>query len=160
MKAPRLPKSIARDLERLPAQRVVVAAVMTIALEDSARLTALGMDILNGEVLDSAPVLLSRDHGPYALRNLDGWTVKRNDQPKGPRDISHWAPNWHGSGTHLVVRQVMAYPADYHPAKLLTISATVIEKLSGAVMVRLGSEGIQAQGERAARPRYWRDLRL
>ena len=32
--------------------------------------------------------------------------------------------------------------------------------LDGAVLVRLGSAGIQAQGERAARPRYWRDPRL
>ena len=32
--------------------------------------------------------------------------------------------------------------------------------LDGAVLVRLGSAGIQAQGERAARPRYWRNPRL
>jgi competence protein ComEC len=32
--------------------------------------------------------------------------------------------------------------------------------LDGAVMVRLGSEGIQARGERTASPRYWRDPRL
>lgn len=58
------------------------------------------------------------------------------DLPKELRDISQLAPSWRNSGFHLVSRSVEAYPVEYHPAKLLTISAKVLEPLVDAALVR------------------------
>lgn len=133
----RLPKAVTRALARLSSQQVVVATVMTVACEDCARLAALDLNVDAGAILDREPVPPARERGRYAKRNLDGWTIKRDDLPMEPRDVSHWAPNWHGSGTHLVSRQIMAYPVEYHPSKLLTVSAVVLEQLSGAAVIRV-----------------------
>jgi hypothetical protein len=52
------------------------------------------------------------------------------------REISTWAPSWNSGSYHLVSRQIEAYPVDHHPAKLLTISAAVLENLQDGALVR------------------------
>jgi hypothetical protein len=72
----------------------------------------------------------------YARRNLDGWEEKRRDLPKERRQISTWAPSWNSGSYHLVSREIDAYSVDHHPAKLLTVSASVLEHLVDGALVR------------------------
>jgi hypothetical protein len=137
MTARLLPKWISHELSRINGHKLVVAAVLTVAHDDLRRHGALGLQFANGRLVAGEPAPPARERGRFAVRNLDGWTVRRDDQPKVPRDISFWAPNWHGSGTHLVSREIEAYPIEHRHAKLLTVSATVLEDLRGAAVVRI-----------------------
>ena len=67
--------------------------------------------------------------------------------------------------------EIVVIPVGYrnrfgHPradvvARYLETNAKVLRTdLDGAVMVHFGAAGVQARGERAARPRYWRNARL
>lgn len=129
-------REIKRELDAITADRVVIAAVRTVAHGDEATKIALRLQFVEGELAALAPCPPPRELGRYALRNLDGWQERRTDLPKEDRDISHWAPSWHGNDSHLVTRTVKAYPIVNHAARLLTVSTRVIEQLNGAAIVR------------------------
>ena len=135
-KSVRLSRAVQAALGRIKGPRVVVAAVKTITLEDAKGCANLGLTIENHVIAPREPAPPPRTNGPYARRNLDGWPEKRMDLPKELRHISQLAPSWNNSGYHLVSRSVEAYPVEHHPAKLLTISATVLEPLVDAALVR------------------------
>ncbi len=137
MTARPLPKWISHELSRIDGHKLVVAVVLTVAYDDLPRHADFGLQLANGRLVAGEPAPPPRESGRFASRNLDGWTVKRKDQPKVTREVNFWVPNWHGSGTHLVSRDIEAYPIENHPAKLLTVSATVLEELHGAAVVRL-----------------------
>lgn len=132
-----LSRPIQRELAAIAADRIVVAAVKTVASSDSAILQAWGLLPFGDAVAPVEPAPPRRELGLYARRNLDGWRERHTNRPLEDREISHWAPNWHGSGTHLVSRTIKAYPIEHHPARLLTVSATVLEQLAGGALVRL-----------------------
>lgn len=131
-----LSKAIQRQLDLIGSDRIVVAAVLTITRDAVTRYEHLGVGFENGVVTVSPPAPPPRACGSHARRNLDGWKEKRNDLPKELRDISSWAPSWHASGHHLVSRTIEAWPVTYHPARLLTISTTVLEPLKAAAILR------------------------
>nr|WP_295374282.1 hypothetical protein [uncultured Sphingosinicella sp.] len=133
---PRLSRATQSALAQVSGSSVVVAAVKTFTLQDAETLGHLGLSIERGRITTVDPAPPSRAGGAFAERNLDGWQLKRKDLPKELREISHSAPSWNGSGSHLVHRTVEAYPLEYHPAKLLTISATILEHLRDAAIVR------------------------
>ena len=140
-------KALERELERTNAQRIVVAAVLNVNRGDLDRYGELGLIWDRGRIASGPPVLPPPSLGIYARRNLDGWSDKRTDLPKETREISNWAPSWNSGTYHLVSRDILAYPLAHHPAKLLTISATVLEDLVDGAFVRfridepLGREG-------------------
>ena len=135
-KCVRISRAVQAALGRIKGPRVVVAAVKTITLEDAKSYEHLGLTIENHVIATREPAPPPRTNGLYARRNLDGWPERRMDLPKELRDISQLAPSWRNSGFHLVSRSVEAYPVEYHPAKLLTISAKVLEPLVDAALVR------------------------
>lgn len=130
-------KLIERELERIRSDRIIVAAVVTVTNLDAASLQALGLRQKGDTLVVAEPSPPTRDLGLYARRNLDGWQERRTELPKEDREISHWAPSWHGSGTHLVSRTIKAYPVETHPAQLLTVSATILQDLAGGALVRV-----------------------
>jgi hypothetical protein len=132
----RLSKALRQQLERINCDRVVVAAVLTITRDIVDQYSELGVAFEEGRVTTSDPSPPPRSCGLYARRNLDGWKEKRTDLAKEKREISHWAPSWNSGNSHLVSWEVEAYPIDYHPAKVLTISATVLEHLVDGALVR------------------------
>lgn len=132
----RLPRWAEHELTRIEDDRIVVAAMKTIMPEGAKDYSCAGLTAVGGVISGSAPSLPPRECGLYSRRNLDGWDVKRRELAKIDRDISHFAPNWHGSGSHLVSRTIKAFPVEYHPAKLLTVSATVLQQLNGGAIVR------------------------
>jgi hypothetical protein len=132
----RLSKAIEGELQRISGDRVVVAAVLPVSLADVGAYTNLGLYVDDGRIAAGDPVLLPPSSGVYARRNLDGWDEKRTDLPKEMRDVSTWAPSWNSGSYHLVTREIEAYPVVRHPAKLLTISTTVLEPLADAALVR------------------------
>lgn len=133
----KLPKYVQRELSRIEADRLVVATVLTVTREAVAKYNHLGLTFENGQVTTSLPAPPPPECGTHARRNLDGWEEKRKDLPKEIREISNWAPSWHASGHHLVSRTIEAWPITYHPARLLTISADLLEPLKEAAIVRL-----------------------
>lgn len=132
----KLPQGVKRELESASGDRVVVAAVLTITTEEVGRYRALGLCCADGKITTGDPAPSPPSCGLYARRNINGWEDKRTDLPKEKRGISHWAPSWNSGTYHLVSREIEAYPVDYHPAKLLTISATVLEDLADGGLVR------------------------
>ena len=114
----------------------MVAAVLTVTLDRVDALKQAGLTNLDGVIGTTEPGPPPRDCGLYARRNLDGWEEKRMDLPKEKREISHWAPNWSSGSHHLVSWTIDAFPVDHHPAKLLTLSATILERLVDAAIVR------------------------
>ena len=132
----RLSKAVQRELERVTGDRVVVAAVVTITCDEVSRYHELGLRTRDGRIEAGEPVLPRPSFGVYARRNLDGWKEKRTDLPKEMRDISTWAPSWNSGSYHLITREIEAYPVERHPARLLTISATVLEPLADAALIR------------------------
>ena len=132
-----LPQHVQKALKAISDERVVVAAVRTVSNTDSVTLQRLNLCSANSGVNAGASAPPARNVGLFARRNLDGWQERRMDLAKVHREIGHWAPSWHGSGTHYVSRSIEAYPVDNHPARLLTITTTVLEQLDGAFVVRL-----------------------
>lgn len=135
-KKTQLSKAVQRDLERVEGTRIVVAAVLTITTGEAAKDQLAGLSLESGLLAVTTPAPPPRACGLWARRNLDGWQEKRKDLPKEMRDVSSWAPNWNGSGHHLVSRSVEAWPVDHHPARMLTLSATILEPLRDGAIVR------------------------
>lgn len=132
----KLSRAVQLELQQISGDCVVVAAVLTISMRAATVYADLGLHRDDGRIRTGPPAPPPRSRGLYARRNLDGWTDKRTDLPKEKRTISSWAPDWNNSGYHLITREVDAYPLEYHPAKLLTISATVLEELMEGAFVR------------------------
>ena len=132
----KLSKAIQAQLLRISGDRVVVAAVLPVQIADAKAYAELGVRAEDGRIETGEPVLLSPTAGTYARRNVDGWNEKRKDLPKELRDTSSWAPSWNSGGYHLVTREIEAYPIERHPARLLTISATVLEPLADGALIR------------------------
>lgn len=132
----KLSKAIQSELDQVSGDRVVVAAVLTITLADAATYSELGLRVESGRIEAGAPVLPPPSLGVYARRNLDGWNEKRTDLPKEMRGVSAFVPSWNSGSYHLVTREIEAYPVERHPARLLTISATFLEHLVDASLVR------------------------
>lgn len=132
----KLSKAVQRELELVNGDRVVVAAVLTTSCDDVSRYRELGLWVQDGRMQAGDPVLLPPSSGAFARRNLDGWDEKRTDLPKEIRDVSTWAPSWNSGSYHLVSREIEAYPVERHSAKMLTISATVLEHLVDSALVR------------------------
>ncbi|MEQ9662736.1 MAG: hypothetical protein RLN87_09340 [Parasphingopyxis sp.] len=114
----------------------MVAAVVTISLVDAAQFEHMGLSARDGRIVARESMPPPPSSGLYARRNLDGWDDKRTDLPKEKRTITTWAPSWNSGSYHPVSREFDAYPVDRHPAKLLTISATVLEELVDGALVR------------------------
>lgn len=123
----KLSQATRRALGLIKSDRVVVAAVVTVSGADVHRYSQLGLHLEQDGIVAGAPAPPPASCGVYASRNLDGWEDKRTDLAKELREISNWAPNWHGSGHHLVSRTIQAWPVEHHAARLLTISAAVLE---------------------------------
>jgi len=132
----KLSRAIRRDLEGIESHSIVVAAAITITRDEIGAFERLGLGLKDGRFTTCAPAPPPRTCGIYAVRNLDGWDEKRKDLPKETRDISSWAPNWHGSGHHMVTRSIEAWPVENQAARMNTISATVLEHLHDAALVR------------------------
>lgn len=132
----KLSKAVQRELNRVAGSRVVVAAVLTITAKEVGKYRHLGLRLENGRIKTGSPAPPPPSYGVYARRNLDGWKGKRTDLPKETRDVSSWAPSWNSGGYHLVSREIEAYPVEHHAAKLLTISATVLEDLVDGGLIR------------------------
>lgn len=132
----KLSQAVRREVERAGGDRVVVAAVLTVTFDDVGNYTEVGLHLANGSIATREPAPSPPSCGLYARRNIDGWEEKRRDLPKERREISTWAPSWNSGSFHFISREIDAYPVDHHPAKLLTVSATVLERLADAALVR------------------------
>lgn len=136
----RLARAVQRELDRATGRRVVVAAVCSINTKEARKYEQLGVRVEKGRIETGLPTPPPPSLGVYARRNLDGWQAKRKDLPKESRDVSSWAPSWNSGSHHLVSRTIAAYPVDHHPARLLTILATVVEDLVDGGLVRFRVE--------------------
>lgn len=132
----KLSKALERELESTKGQHIIVAAVLTVNRSDLDRYGELGLIWEEGQVASVPPILPPPSLGIYARRNLDGWSDKRIDLPKQTREVSAYVPSWNSGSYHVVSRQILAYPLEHHPARLLTISATVLEQLVDGALVR------------------------
>lgn len=132
-----LPAHARRELLQIDADEVVVATVRTVTLAEASSLAGAGITVTGGAIAATEPKPPERECGPWSLRNLDGWDEKRRDLPKENRTIHSWAPSWNESGWHPVSRTVLAYPVIHHPARLLTLSAKVLETLKDGAIVRV-----------------------
>jgi hypothetical protein len=129
-------KAVQRDLEAIAARSVVVAAAITVTTKELDAFERLGLLFENGRFTTRDPAPPPRSCGLCAVRNLEGWDEKRKDLAKESRDISSWAPNWHGSGFHSITRTIDAWPLEHHAARMNTISVVVLEYLHDAALVR------------------------
>lgn len=132
----RFSKALERNLERISAQRIVVAAVLTVKHDELDRYQHLGLTLDQGRLVSGPPFLPRPSQGVFAQRNFDGWKERRTDLPKETRVVSTWAPSWNSGSYHFVSRGILAYPVQHHRARLLTVSATVLEHLVDADLVR------------------------
>lgn len=135
-KPAKLTKAVQRELDRVTGSRVVVAAVCTITAPEAGEYVDLGLRLEGGRISTAPPAPPPPSYGVYARRNLDGWKEKRTDLPKETREVSSWAPSWNSGSYHLVSRDIEAYPVEHHAARLLTISATILEDLVDGALVR------------------------
>ncbi len=135
-KETRLSKAIQRELERVDGPRIIVASVAIITTDEAAKFEQTGLFVDSGDFAVNAPAPPPRVCGLWAKRNLDGWQEKRKDLPKEMREISSWAPSWNGGGYHLVSRSIEAWPVEHHPARMLTLSAKIVEPLKDGAIVR------------------------
>lgn len=133
----KLSKLVQKQLKAIDSPTVVVAHVCTVTLTDLEAFAHINLSAVDGQITAGEPVLLPRTRGLFAARNLDGWVEKRKDLSKELRELSNWAPDWNGSGYHLVSRTIEAWPLQYHGARLNTISATVLEQLHDGALVRM-----------------------
>lgn len=131
-----LSKGLQKQLTAINGPNVVVAAVVTVTEADLLSYAHFNLSSVNGQITSGEPVLLPRTRGLFAARNLDGWVEKRKDLSKELREVSNWAPDWNGSGYHLVSRTIEAWPLQFHRARLNTISATVLEQLRDGALVK------------------------
>lgn len=152
----RLSKAIKAELDRISGDRIVVATVLSVNIADAISFAALGLSVEKDRIKGGDPVLLPPSFGIYARRNLDGWDERRTDLHKEMRDVSMWAPSWNSGSYHLVSREIEAYPVERHPARNLTISATVIEPLVNAALVRFRVD----QPLVRTKPSFARDLQF
>ena len=152
----KLSKVIQAQLLRISGDRVVVATVLSVRNADGKAYAHLGLRVENGTIGSGEPVLLPPSAGIHARRNVDGWNEKRQDLPKELRDISSWAPSWNSGGYHLVTREIEAYPIERHPAKLLTISATVLDPLAEGALIKFRVDQPLSRTD----PGFARDLRF
>lgn len=132
----RLSSGLQKQLAAINGPAVIVASVLTVTDADLASFADFNLSVVNGQIISGEPVLLPRTRGLFAARNIDGWVEKRKDLAKELREVSNWAPDWNGSGYHLVSRTIEAWPLQYHGARLNTISATVLEQLRDGALVR------------------------
>jgi hypothetical protein len=132
----KLSKAVQNQLAAIDGSTVVVAAVRTVTHAEVKSFADFNLSALEGGITAGEPVLLPRTRGLFAARNIDGWVEKRKDLPKELREISSFAPDWHGNGHHLTSRTIEAWPLQYHRARLNTISATVLEQLRDGALIR------------------------
>ena len=132
----RLSKGLQKQLAAINGSTLVVAAVLTVTDADLPSFVDFNLSAINGQINAGEPVLLPRTRGLFAARNLDGWAEKRKDLSKELREVSNWAPDWNGSGHHLVSRTIEAWPLQYHRARLNAISTTVLEQLRDGALIR------------------------
>jgi len=114
----------------------------------------------NGRIKVGPPAPPPPSCGIYARRNLDGWKEKRVVLPKETREVSSWAPSWSSGSYHLVSRELEAYPVEHHAAKLLTISATVLEDLVDGGLVRFRVDQPLERETKGFAADLWFNLRL
>lgn len=131
-----LSKAAQRRLDRIDGSHVVIAAVVCVTGDKIADYRHAGLAEKDGSISVLEPAPPPSSCGLWARRNLDGWPEKRKDLPKEMRDVSSWAPSWNGSGHHLVSRSIEAWPVDHHPARMLTLSATILEQLKDGAIIR------------------------
>lgn len=131
-----LSQAVRREVARTGGESVVVATVLTVTFDDVGNYSKVGLHLANGSIATREPAPPPPSCGLYARRNIDGWEETRRDLPKEQREITRWAPSWNSGSYHLISRDIHAYPIDCHPAKSLTISATVIEHMANAALVR------------------------
>lgn len=152
----KLSKAVRNRLEAIGASKVIVAEVVTVTRDNAASFAHLGIGFANGSVTVSDPIHPPRSAGRWSARNLDGWEDKRRDMPKETREISRFAPSWRGGGSHLVSRAIETFPIDYYPARMLTVSARVVEALRDGALVRIRID----QPLDRADPAFDRDLQF
>jgi len=153
-KSIKLSRAVQAELERISAERVMVAAVQTITLEQAKALEHAGLRSDNRSISTADPAPPPRTCGRYARRNLDGWEEKRKDLPKQKREVSCWVPSWNSGSCHSVSWTIDAYPVDHHPARSLTLSATILDPLVDAAIVRFRVD----QPLHRSDPNFARDL--
>lgn len=132
----KLSKAVQNQLAAIEGRTIVVAAVRNVTKADLPSLASFNLSEIEGRITAGDPVLLPRTCGLFAARNIDGWVEKRKDLAKELREISSFAPDWHGNGHHLISRTIEAWPLEYHSARLNTISARVLEQLRDGALVR------------------------
>jgi hypothetical protein len=131
----RIPPEILRRLETFALDDVVVAVAKQLRPKDVERYAHLGLRIENDNLILPAPFVPSISAGKYSRTNVEGKEIIRKDLPMIKKEIAHLAPNWHGSGTHLVIHERDVYLREFIRPKEVELAITLLETHAEGVFI-------------------------
>jgi len=131
-----IPREIRQRLETFALDDVVVATAKQLRPQDVARYAHLGLKIENGELIIPPPSIPDVQAGKYSRINVEGKDIIRKDLPMFKKEFSHYAPNWHRSGHHLVSYDRDVYVRDFIAPKELELEITLLEKRDDTFVVK------------------------
>ena len=83
----KLPQSVRNELDHIAGDRIVVATVLAVTLDNVAQFQNNGLGFDEGKITTGQPAPPPRECGTHSRRNLDGSEEKRKDLPKETRGI-------------------------------------------------------------------------
>lgn len=129
----KVPPAIAKRLETLDTDRIVVAETKKVPIADITNgvFAHLGISSVAGTVSVSGPVLPPAQMGKWSTRNREGWEYPRKDLPKITKTFSRETPNFgdattYGTHTHYQDREV--YQVEAHEPRGYEIRVEVLKQ--------------------------------
>lgn len=127
----KIPPSVSQALSTMRTDLILVAATKKIPKRDIERglYAHLGLRAEGGAAVAGDPVLPSSTVGKWALRNAEGWEIKRTDLPKITKTFTWESPNFgdastYGTHTHYQDREV--YQRQIFEPRMLKIGTEIL----------------------------------
>lgn len=130
-----IPPEVLQRLETFALDDVIVAVAKQLRANDIERYTHLGLRVENENLIIPDPFVPKVEAGKFSRFNVEGKLIIRKDLPMIQKEFSHYAPNWHRSGTHLVSYERDVYVRQFIPPKELELAISVLEKRGEGVFL-------------------------
>ena len=132
----KIPPLIAKAVDGIGSQRIVVAQTKAVAISDIAGelYKHVGLQIEGGVVTVGGAIVPPMSSGRWSARNQEGWERKRRDLPMITKTYSWETPNFGDAstyGTHTTEREREVYQVEFDEPRGHAIVAEILRASEG-----------------------------